>query len=181
MRAAAETYAPQETPPDSFTPEARPTPNLAMMNDVVTPADEIARARILATSKAAYEPGASAAFLGLTVPLSLSFYNCTEAMSAVTGKPYLTTAQLSNDSATRSADYTEIPAEQFSQGDWIVVRYSFKDSTEVLGHVQMNMGGGQYFDSAYRIGPRISGNPVTAYLEGQGATMISKTYLRPRG
>jgi len=142
-----------------------------------TASAEISRANMLAESGAAYgnTPG-----LGGTIEgLDLSTYDCSSAMSAIAQKPYLSTAELSDSSAT-GLHYDLITPESYSAGDWVVVRYQEAGKTEVLGHAQMKMGDGKYFDSNPFQGPNVSENSVLTYLNDAGATIVSTTYLRPK-
>ena len=138
---------------------------------------EISRAIALAESGADY--GNTPGLGGTIVRMDLSKYDCTGAMSAVAQKPYLSTAELS-DADLSSTHYEEIAPEDFSAGDWVVVRYQEAGMTKVEGHAQMKMGGDNYFDSALGIGPRISKKPLETYLAETNATVISVTYLRPK-
>jgi hypothetical protein len=157
-------------------PTGRDAGDKLIYDNTPTALGEILRAKQLADSGANYGnvPGLG----GTVVSMDLSTYDCSAAMSAVAQKPYLSTAELS-DSASVGAHYDDIAPERFSVGDWVVVRYQEKGKTEVEGHAQMNIGGGQYFDSYPEKGPRVSSNPVLKYLGDTGATIVSTKYLRP--
>jgi hypothetical protein len=60
-----------------------------------------------------------------------------------------------------------------------VVRYKEAGSTEPVGHTQMKMGGGKYFDSVQGKGPTISTKSVMDQLK-PGETVVSTEYLRPK-
>lgn len=109
--------------------------------------------------------------------------DCSHAMAEVTGLEYKTTAQLI-DPATRAAAGYEDAVGNTEAGTWTVVRYVDKDTGQEVGHAQMTMGNGQYFDSTdgdKRNGPSTTTKPTLDWLQENGYEIREVAYMRPQG
>jgi len=138
------------------------------------------RAKKLADGKVPYdaEHVNGAKYAGKVVPMDLNKYDCSAEMSAVAKKPYLSTAELSQEAKTTDLYSREA---QPAAGNWTVVRYKEAGSTVEEGHAQLNLGNNKYADSMEGKGARVTaGNPVEKWLDKTGATIVSVVYLRPK-
>lgn len=154
-----------------------------------TRTDEAIGAREVSVAKqlvAAKVPYGSSNTGGTVNSLGASSYDCTGVMSAVTGKPYQTSASLMDPAVQKASGYVNAVSNS-QAGTWTVVQYRDPKTGKIEGHVQMTMGDGTYFDSVpaskpnSRSGPSTSNTSTLDYLKSQGIQPISVAYLRPNG
>lgn len=145
-------------------------------------AREVAAAKSLVAAKVPY--GASNNVVGQVNSPQAASFDCTGAMSAVTGLPYQTTASLMDPAVQASAGYVQAAGNK-QVGTWTVVRYQDPDTGAMVGHAQMTMGNGTYFDSVGKLGPNSRSGPsltkvsTQEYLEKNGVK-VTAVYLRPK-
>jgi len=154
--------------------------------DEIISAKSVATANALASKNTPYGSigyAQSPKEVGKVVSLNEQNMDCSATMSAVTGNPYQTCASLSDPKVAAANGYTKAVTNR-QAGTWTVVQYKDPDSGKIVGHTQMTMGNGQYFDSVktgggQRTGPSLTGLSVEQYLAKEGITPISVSYLRP--
>lgn len=181
-RSSSNSGSKPSTPP-APKPNPAPSPVTSSLetnriNAAVT-AKEVATANALVAAKLPY--GANGNVTGKVSPTTLSSYDCSGAMSAVTGRPYQSTASLMSPAVQASNGYVKAVSNT-QAGTWTVVQYKDPASGTTVGHAQMTMGGGQYFDSVNaenRNGPSLSPVSTLDYLKNKGIQPSSVVYLRP--
>jgi len=150
-------------------------------NEVIL--QEIDNATTLANKDPHPTYGTNPDLAGEVVSMDLTQYDCISELSAVTGTPLLSTAELA-DPAVRGAYFDDVSAGQELPGDWILVRYTLPGSSTEDGHVQMILPTNQYADSAPVAdpGPRITtGNPVSSTVPNVlGGTLTLSVIIRPK-
>jgi len=104
-------------------------------------------------------------------------------MSNVANRPYQTTASLMNPTTQAASGYVNATSNA-QVGTWTVVQYRDPGTGNIVGHTQMTMDNGKYFDSVpkndHRGGPSLTGTSTLSYLASAGITPISVAYLRPQ-
>lgn len=146
--------------------------------DAVVTAKEEERAMALVSRSLSY--GASNNQVGKPNSGNEKSYDCSGFMSAVTGKPYQTTASLMDPKVQASSGYTQAAGNSVS-GTWTIVQYRDPSTGKMVGHAQMSLGNGKFVDSVdtrTRNGPTITTMSTQAYLKSQGID-AQVVYLRP--
>lgn len=147
--------------------------------DAAITAKELERANALVNRGLPY--GASNNQVGNPNSCNEGSYDCSGFMSAVTGKPYQTTANLMDPKVQASSGYTKAVGNT-QAGTWTVVQYRDPATGKMVGHAQMSLGDGRYVDSVpktdKRGGPSVTSTSIESYLKKQGITP-EVTYLRP--
>lgn len=146
--------------------------------DAAVTAKEVERANAIVNRNLPY--GASNNQVGSPNSGSERSYDCTGFMSAVTGKPYQTSASLMDPKVQAASGYTQA-AGNSQAGTWTVVQYRDPDTGKMVGHAQMSLGDGRYVDSVdtkSRKGPSVTTTSTESYLKSQGIE-FQAAYMRP--
>ena len=175
---------PEPSPAPSSPPEPQAYSSLEKGRiDAAITAKQLENANTLIEAKASYGGPNT---VGETIPTNLKSYDCSATMSATTGNPYQTTAALM-DPQVQAANGYEKAVSNKQAGTWTVVQYKDPDSGNIVGHAQMTMGDGKYFDSVpggtgatSRSGPSTTKTSTLDYLKSEKVQPLSVVYLRPK-